>query len=400
MNLVMNQSNHIYLDYAATTPLDPGVLELMMPYFTEQFYNPGGIYRGAVEVKQVLRESREQVASELSARPSEIIFVDGGTEANNLAILGTIEAWKKHNSNTRPHVITTTIEHASVQELVKYLNESCDVTYLEVDHRGSVNPKDLREAINERTVVISVAYANGEIGVIQNVKGITKEVRHYRKHNESVYPYVHVDAAQATNYLNLNVLQLNVDLLSITGSKIYGPKKVAALYVKSGVKLQNLLYGGNQEYGLRPGTENVPYIVGFTHALKKVRAIHEEELKRLTALRNTFIQELSDIPHVIFNTHADEDFLPNIVNLTIPGISSEELVIRLDAKGIDCSMRSACKSGEDGDSHVIKALRDTDTGSVRFSMGQRTTETQIQQTVAILKDIVSSLRKVQEQYGS
>lgn len=395
--------NHIYLDYAATTPLDPAVFDAMKPYFTEQFHNPSGVYSAALLVKSALHDAREGTARALSARPQEIIFCDGGTEANNLAIRGAILAWKEKHPNQKPHIITSSIEHSSVLELCKELeyNNECTVDYLPVDASGTIDPKELKKRITENTVVVSISYANGEVGVIQDVKEIAKVVRHYKKHNATMYPYFHTDAAQATSFCNTNVLQLGVDLMTITGSKIYGPKKIAALFVKTGVNLKPLLYGGEQESSLRPGTENIPYIVGFAAALQRAQELKDKELARLTSLKEYFIRELSTLdPSIIINSnHPHAQYLPNIVNITVPELSSEEIVLRLDAKGIACSMKSACTNTTDGDSHVILALRANDetnrahTGSIRFSFGRGTAKEELQTTFTELTSVITRIRE-------
>lgn len=393
--------NRIYLDYAATTPLDPEVFESMKPYFTGEFYNPSGVYEGAVRVKDKLEEAREKIARAVSARSQEIVFYDGGTEANNQALVGAINAWKTKNPTKKPHIITSTIEHSSVLEFCKHLEvtKQCDVDYISVNKSGVANLKELKKFINENTVIISIGYANGEVGVIQDIKEVAKIARHYRKHHQTSYPYVHTDAAQATQFCNINVLQLGVDMMTITGSKIYGPKKIAALFIKTGVELQPLLYGGEQEQTLRPGTENIPYIIGLAQALTKARNLSEEESARIAYLRDFFIKKLRNDSSIIINSnHEGVEYLPNIVNITVPDLSSEEIVIRFDAKGIDCSMKSACKSDADGDSHVIVAMRAEDapnkdyTGSIRFSFGRGTTQQQLETTIHELTSIISSMR--------
>jgi len=406
--LSMNRpESTIYLDYAATTPIDPVVLETMMPYFSEHFYNPSALYKEAVGIQRVLLESRKKVAHELSARPEEIVFFDGGTEANNQAIVGTITTWKKKNPNKIPHAVTSEIEHSSVLQLFKHLEEAgeCTVDYLGIDSSGLVSAKELKKTLTENTVIVSIAYGNGEIGVIQNIKEIAKIVRHFKKHNDSVYPYTHTDAAQVAHFCNLNVLQLGIDLMSITGSKIYGPKKIAALYIKTGTELDPLMHGGGQESSLRPGTENIPSIVGLATALELVRKKTEEESNRLFFLKEFFITSIKNIDSsIIVNNNSEKaSYLPHIVNITIPNLSSEEILLRLDAKGIACSMKSACTSNREGDSHVILALREHDvknkkhTGSIRFSFGRDTNEEQLKITLTELTKIVKEMSAFKEQ---
>ena len=293
--------NHIYLDYAATTPIDTEVFEAMKPYFTEYFHNPSGVYSQAVAVQKVLADARSSVANVLSARPQEIVFFDGGTEANNQALLGSIREWKKSNPNKTPHVITTSTEHSSIIELCHHLEKTkeCNVDYLDVDRRGTISIKQLKTLINENTVIVSVSYANGEVGTIQDIKEVAKTVRQYKKKEGTLYPYVHTDAAQAAQFCNMNVLQLGIDFMTITGSKIYGPKKIAALYIKNGTGIEPLLFGGDQESSLRPGTENIPYIVGLATALTKVRNVQEQEHARQLELKTFFINEIKKDDSII-----------------------------------------------------------------------------------------------------
>jgi cysteine desulfurase len=348
-------TKRIYLDHAAATPIDPEVFSAMEPWLKNSFHNPNALYEPARRARQAIEEARTTVATALSARPQEIIFCDGGTEANNLAIQGVITAWKKNNPNKKAHIITSAIEHSSVYELYKALEEDCDVDYLSVDERGLINIKELKELIREETVIVSVAYANGETGIIQDVKGITKVLRHYKKHNDSVYPYFH-----------------------------------------TGTEVSPLYFGGDQEKGMRPGTENVPYIVGLATALELSQENSEGESQRLAELQQYMLDEISNSPEcdsVIVNSGSGDNYLPNIVNLTFKDLSSEEIVIRLDALGVDCAMRSACTSGGDGDSHVILAMRKEDTGSVRFSMGRGTSREDIDTFLQRLKKVIVSLEE-------
>ncbi len=394
-----------YLDYAATTPLDSEVFDAMTPFLTEAFYNPSALYSGGVKVKQAIQEARETIASVISARSSEIVFVDGGSEANNLALLGAVHQWSEDNPELRPHIITTEIEHPSVLEVCSSLEKTCDVDYLSVNERGEIDIKELKDALKKNTVLVSIGYANGEIGTIQPIREVAKTIRYFRKQHLSSYPYLHSDAIQTATSLPLSVLSLGVDLLTLSGSKIYGPKKIASLYIKTGTKILPLMYGGDQEFGYRPGTENVSAIVGYSIALKKAQQQAETESIRLFELRNYFIEKLSLIPNMIVNSGKDEKSLSHIVNLTFSGISSEELVLRLDAKGIACSVKSACKSGEEGDSHVIIAIRKYDdskkkeTGSVRFSLGKSTTKESLDFVAKELEQIVEGMRATKEIYS-
>ena len=397
------QNKRIYLDHASATPIDARVYNDMKPYLEEKFHNPSALYTEAVETRAVIEAARHTVADLLRARPQEIVFVDGATEGNNMAILGTVRAWQKQHHGEVPHVITTSIEHASVYEVCRHLeNEGVQVTYLNVDTDGQIHLQELKQSITPNTVIISIGYVNGEIGTIQDIRGVMKAVRHYRKHNTSSYPYVHTDAVQAVNYVEeIGVPQLGVDLMVINAAKIYGPKKIATLYVKTGVAIEPILYGGNQERTLRSGTEHVAGIVGMARSLSLARKHQPSESLRLTSIKNYFVSKLQDnFPDIVINA-SDGESIPNIVNVTFPHISHEEIVIRLDAQGIMCSVKSACKAGEDGDSHVIQAITngaDRPTGSIRFSMGRTTTKRDIDRTFRALHTIVHSMNDTYTKY--
>jgi len=397
-----NKREKIYLDHAAATPLDPEVSAAMQSDADDSWYNPNALYQGAISVRNRIETSRINVAHLLKARSSEIYFTDGATEANNIALLGVISAWKKQNPEQKAHVITTLIEHPSVLETCRFLEErGTEATYLSVDKNGHIDIKELKKNLKENTVLVSIGYANGEIGSIQDIRGIAKTLRHARKQKETSYPYFHTDAVQAVNYLPMGVTQLGIDLMTINAAKIYGPKKSGVLYIKSGTEIDPIMFGGSQEFGLRPGTENPSLIFGMEKSLERALGMQESESLRLAELRTQFIAQIeSEISNVHINAHTSE-VLPNIVNISIPDISSEEIVLRLDAVGIMASIKSACKSGEDGDSHVIVALRgenQENTGSIRFSMGRETKKSHIDRTVTELAKIVSDMRETSKKY--
>lgn len=389
-----------YFDHASGTPVDSDVYKKMKPYFISSFYNSGGIYKEGVEVNNAINKARRDVAGVLKSRPEEIIFVDGGTEANNLAILGSVRSWQKSNSHKVAHVITSRIEHASVLETCRVLQqEGVEVTYLNVNDQGIIDLKELKESIKENTVIISIGYVNGEIGVIQDIRSIMKTIRHYKKHNNSMYPYMHTDAVQAVNYVEtIGVPQLGVDLMTINASKIYGPKKIAVLFVKAGSIIDPIIYGGNQERGLRSGTENVPYIVGMAQSLLSTRKLQSTEKLRLEKLQEYTTSKMHQLFDDIIINAENVEKIPNIVNVTFQNISHEEIVIRLDARGIMCSVKSACKAGEDGDSHVISSLRNSNKQSVRFSFGRGTTKTDIDYMLKELKNIVEGMKETLMKY--
>lgn len=386
----------IYLDHAATTPLDARAARAMRPFDAKMFGNPNALYREGVAARRAVEDARTEVAHALGAHPDEIVFVASGTESDNIAIIGVVSA--AHEAGIAlPHVITTAIEHPAVLAVVQALERQGRIraTYLSVDHDGTILLTELKEALAPDTVLVSVGYANSEIGVIQPVHEVMRVVRAWRKEHNSAYPYVHTDAAQAMNYLDTNIERLGVDLLSFNGSKIYGPKGTGALYKRREVVLASVLYGGDQEQGLRPGTENVAGIVGLARALSLACAVREKESARLAGLQDHFIDRaLKEIPDASLNG-SRTNRLPNNVHISVPGIDSTELVVRLDAKGVACSAKSACKSSADEVSHVLAALggvRDEETSGVRFSMGRKTTKADINNTLRALGGIVAVMR--------
>lgn len=393
--------SRIYLDHASATACSDTVVESMLPFFSNQYVNPGGLYREAVDVGQHINKSRLIISEGIGARPNEIYFTDGATESNNLAIIGTIRSWQKQNPTKTAHVITTVVEHAAVLEAVRFLEkDGVLVTYLDVNEHGQISLKELKKEIQENTVVVSIGYVNGEIGTISDIRSIMKTIRHARKtNNKSRYPYMHTDAVQAVNYVdNINVLKLGVDLLTFNASKIYGPKKIATLFVKTGVSIDSILYGGGQERGLRSGTENVPYIVGFAKAFAETRSLQDSEIARLVDLQKYLEHSITEYDSEIILNSAAESKIPNIVNISIPNLSHEEIVIRLDAVGFMCSVKSACKAGEEGDSHVIKALRADTTGSLRISLGRDTTHSDCVEFMKSFITIVDTMKDTYEKY--
>ncbi len=353
----------------------------------EDSANPSAIHELGVTEKSKLENARKSVARILDGRPSEIIFTSGATESNNLAILGI----------SRGHIVTTNIEHASVLETCKHKG---DVTFVEVEANGIVDPKKIKKALRPNTILVSVMYANNEIGTIQPIREIAKEIRHYNKTNQKTKQkiFFHTDATQAVNYLPIQVPQLGVDMLSFNAAKIYGPKGVGALYVKKGTPVSKIMFGGDQEAGLRPGTENVAGVVALAEALQETEKIKNKEVVRLTKLRDYFINELrenSSSASLIVNGDL-ENRLPNNVNITVPKIPSDLLVIELSARGVMSSSKSACKAGDGKASYVIEAinpnLSETD-GSLRFSLGRQTTKKDIDYTVKALSEILKKLKK-------
>ncbi len=413
----------IYLDVTATTPVRPEVLLAMKPYWAQIFGNPGSITKMGVKARQAVEGARKTVADSLSRRPNEIIFTGSGTESNNLAIFGAVKSLEKQGVKISDlHFITTNIEHSSVVECFKELErQGAKLDYLKVDEKGIVSPRDLRKLIKPNTVLISVGYANNEIGVIQPIKEIAKEIRHARKNHRGSalgmsqslasvitdYPLFHTDASQAGLYCNLNVNELGVDLLTLDAQKIYGPKGVAVLFVRAGVTLTPIIFGGGQERGLRAGTENVPLIVGLAKAIEVVRStsinphlsqggVVSRRTGAVEKVRNYFWQKIQKaIPEAVLNGDLEKR-LPNNLNISIPGINSEFTVLCLDEAGIVCSTRSACNHDEDGSSIVRalysgqgEALSETLAKStLRFSLGEDITKKDIDLVVKKLKEIV------------
>ena len=393
----------IYCDHASGTPIDPKVLREMQVYFADSFHNPSAIYKEGVSIRNTIDQARVEVAGILKATKEEIFFVDGGTEANNIAILGSVRFWQKNNRGRTPHVITTKIEHASVLETCHHLEtEGVEVTYLSVDDNGYIDFKELKKSLKDTTVLVSIGYVNGEIGTIQNIREIMKVIRHHRKHHQSQYPYMHTDAVQAVNYVDtITVPQLGIDLMTINGSKIYGPKKIAVLFKKTGVSLDPIVFGGHQESGLRSGTENVPYIIGMARSLSLARKHQPTESPRLKKLQDDMLHHLKEVFDEIIINAENAEKIPNIVNVTFPKLSHEEIVIRQYARGIMCSVKSACRAGEDGDSHVIQAIAETTRrpmGSIRFSFGKSTTQTDLDRVLKELKDIIDHMYQTQKDY--
>lgn len=377
----------IYLDYAAATPVAPEVLTAMLPYYSEKFYNPSANYLAAGAVHKDLEAARGVVAGCIGARPIEVTFTAGGTEANNLAIRGVMEAFPGSN------VIVSAIEHDSVLEAAR----NYEYREVSVTEQGIIDLVALEKLIDDRTVLVSIMYANNEIGTVQPIRDIVslvEKVRTMRKKSGNNRPLiVHTDAAQAGNYLDIHVSRLGVDLMTLNGGKIYGPKQSGALYVRSGVRLKPLVYGGGQEHGLRSGTENVAGAVGLAQALKSAQDLRHEETHRLQELQKHFMTELQKaMPEIIINGSRGKR-LPNNVHLTIPGQDNERLLFALDERGILAAAGSACSASDEESSHVLHALGLSDEAahaSLRFTMGRGTSEEDIDTVVAALKTLVSS----------
>lgn len=397
------------MDHAATTYLDPRVKSAMDLYWEEEFGNPSSLYRRGRSAKEALDSARASVARLLNAKPDEIIFTGGGTEAINLALFGAARRYGQFVAGLRGHIITSKIEHHAVLRSCEALaKEGFDVTYLGVDENGLVNPEEVKRALRQDTILVSVMYANNEIGTIEPIAEIARVIGKYREEKRKLtaegaaninerLPLFHTDACQAAGALNMDIQKLGIDLLAMNGSKMYGPKGVGCLYVRRGVQLKPLIYGGGQERGLRSGTENVPGIIGFATAFEIAHKEKEEENKRLAALRDYFISELQKrIPKVVLNGHLTKR-LPNNINVSVLDIEGEAVILHLDSYGIAISTGSACTSESLDPSHVILALGrpyEYAHSSLRFTLGRRTAKEDLDYVLEVLPGIVEKLRQI------
>ncbi len=385
----------IYLDHAAATPMDPDVLKTFVSAARKYTGNAHALHAEGVASRKGLETARTQIAGVLGAHTDELVFTSGATESNILAIQGVVRAAREAGIQN-PHIIVSAIEHPSVLEAVRALVAlGVKVDELRVDTDGLVDPRALRKLITPETVLVSVMYANNEIGSVEPLHEIAKEVRHARGMNASLYPYFHTDAAQAMNYLDMNVLRLGVDLMTISSGKTYGPYGIGALFIKRGTKIKSFFSEGIHEGGRRPGTEAVPLALSFAHAVLVAEKIKTKESARAAKLRNMLKEKiLEKIPDATVNGNV-EHLLPNMLSVTILGVESEALVIYLDAGGVAVAGRSACTTSLDGASHVILAIGKAGavlSGTIRFSLGRGTTREDISYVAKELSRIVALLR--------
>ena len=381
----------VYMDNAATTALAPEVLEQMMPYLTANYGNPSSVHSFGREAKPGLDKARRQVADALNAQPEEIIFTGCGTESDNTVLLGVAEKYKAKGN----HIITTNIEHHAILHTAEYLEKNgCEVTYLPVDEYGRVSAEQVAAAIKENTILVSVMFANNEVGSIMPIAEIGAVCR-----EKGVL--FHTDAVQAVGHIPIDVKAMNIDMLSLSAHKFHGPKGVGALYVRKGIRLPSFIMGGGQEKGRRAGTENTAGIVGLGAAIELSCAHMEQNAKRMTALRNRLIQGIErEIPQVKLNGHRTER-LPNNVNFSIRYIEGESILLMLDMNGIAASSGSACTSGSLDPSHVLLALgldHETAHGSVRLTLGDETTQEDIDYVIEVLKKTAERLRMMSPLY--
>ena len=376
---------HIYLDYNATTPVDRAVLEAMLPYFAENFGNASSIHSSGQRGRSAVDAARDSVAALIGAKPAEVVFTSGGTEADNLALLGSVMA----SNQSRKHVITTAIEHHAVLNAAQALEkQGIEVTYVSVGSGGVVDPQDIRRALRPETILISVMHANNELGTIQGIQEIGRIAA-------EADVYFHCDAVQSAGKMPLDVNRLGVDLLSVSAHKIYGPKGVGALYVRTGTPLEPQFHGGHHERDRRPGTENVPGIVGFGKAAELAKMNCETDAVRIGVFRDRMEEMLTGSLGSVYVNGDRGRRVANTTNLAFAGAGGEALVIALDLQGISCSTGAACSSGAVEPSHVLLAIgltADEARSSLRFSVGRATTSHDIDRAIAIIPPTVERLR--------
>lgn len=387
----------IYLDNAATTPLSPEVLQKMKPYFMQKFGNASEPHSFGQEARIAVEQARKQVADAINSAPFEITLTSCATESINLAHKGLIEATTKQSPDIKPHIITTSIEHKAVLETCRHLEEMklAEVTYLPVDQYGLINIEDLKKSIKPNTALISVMYVNNEVGTIQPIEEIgqlVKEINKKLPNNRRIY--FHTDATQAIGHLNCDVSRLNVDLLSLTAHKFHGPKGIGVLFVKSGTPLRRQQDGGNQESGLRSGTENVPYIVGLGHAIELISSKTGDN--KVTNLRDRLIQGVLNIDGVRLTGHPTLR-APHLASFTVENAEGEAMILLLSDERIYVSSGSACISGISGPSHVLSAMgvpAELSHGSLRISLSNDTSESDIEHTIKVLRSVIVKLRRM------
>jgi cysteine desulfurase len=387
----MEEKRFIYLDHAATTAARPEVVDAMLPYFTENFGNPSSVYTFSQKNKAVITQCRDTIAKSLGAKSNEIYFTAGGSESDNWALKSTAEAYASKGR----HIITTKIEHHAILHTAQYLeSKGFEVTYLDVDENGIVKLDQLKAAIRPDTILISVMFANNEIGTIQPIK----EIGEIAKENGILF---HTDAVQAYGQVPIDVDEYHIDMLSASGHKLNGPKGIGFLYIRTGLKLRNFVHGGGQERSRRAGTENVTGIVGFAKAVEIAFATMEERTKKETEMRDYLIGRLlAEVPYARLNGHRTKR-LPNNVNLSFQFVEGESMLIMLDMKGICASSGSACTSGSLDPSHVLLAIglpHEIAHGSLRMTLGEENTMEEMDYVADNIKEIVEKLRSMSPLY--
>ena len=395
-------SKRVFLDYAATTPVDSRVLRAMKPFFTSRFANPLSYYQEGLNASVALEKARQDVATLVGVKDTEVIFTGSGTESDNLALSGVLAGIAKDDSHLFemwkgkvPHIVTTAVEHPAILETAKELEKSgrATVTFLPVQENGAVNTSHIQNVLNENTLIVSVMYVNNEIGSINSLRDVAREVRKFKNkigRRQDEAPYIHTDASQAPCFLDVRMDRLGVDMMTLDGSKIYGPKGVGCFIKKSYVPCASIMYGGNQEFGLRPSTHNVPLIVGFSTALKLAVTNHEKENARIAKLQTLFIETLqSVIPEAVLNGGI-KNRIANNINICVPGLNSEFAVIQLDEFGVACSAMTSCKStSEQARSYVVDALgASCGASSLRFTLGRKTSASDIRYAIKMLRKVI------------
>ncbi len=384
------QEKFVYMDHTATTPVSPEVMKAMMPYFSEVFGNPSSVYSYSKKSRAAIEKARMQVANAFNAAPAEIFFTSSGTESDNWALKGTLENLK---SKGKTHLITSKIEHHAILHTAEYLHKihGFDVTYLPVDSEGRVNPEDVRNAINDKTALVSIMFANNEVGTIQPIKKIGEICREKKV-------LFHTDAVQAAAQLNIDVKDLNIDMMSISGHKMYAPKGIGALYIRKGIRLENFMHGGGQESARRASTENLAGIVGLGEAMEILKTRLDDDMRRISSWRDEIISGiLAKIPYAKLNGATGSERLPNNINCSFIGVEGETLLLDLDYRGISASTGSACSSASLDPSHVLLALglkHEMAHGSLRFTLGRLTTHDHVKYLLEVLPEIVARRREM------
>ena len=388
----------VYLDYNATTPVEPEVLDAMLPYFSAEFGNASSIHNFGQQARAAVETAREQVAALIGARAQEIFFTSGGTESDNHAIFGIVSlSFPSSLSSTscRSHIITSLVEHEAVLNACQALEkQGVGVSYLPVDQDGLIDPQDLQAALRKETMLITIMHANNELGTVQPLEEIGRVAK-------QADVYFHSDAVQSAGKIPIDVNQLQLDLLSLSGHKLYAPKGIGALYVRGGTRLRQLLYGGHHQRGVRPGTENVAGIVGLGKAAEIARRSLANDAKRLAALRDPLEHGLVNRVAYARINGARAVRTPNTANLVFPGVEGEALLIALDLKGLACSTGAACSSGAVEPSHVLTAIglpAEEARASLRFSLGRHTTQADVDFALQIIPAVVGQLRQLSPTY--
>jgi len=383
----------IYLDHNATTPVDPEVIQAMLPYLREKFGNASSVHHFGRDAKVALENAREQVASVINCEPSELYFTSGGTESDNMAVMGTAYRY----GEKKKHLIVGAAEHHAVLEPAEYLahNKGYKLDLLPVNGEGFSSPDDLKTLITDQTALVSVMHANNETGTIQDIAALAA-VAHERK------CLFHTDAVQSTGKIKVDVKQMDVDMASITAHKIYGPKGIGAIYIRAGVKVAPLFFGGAHEKTRRPGTENVAAAVGFAKTLEIAQKRQKADHANMSKLADHFIDTVvNSVPDVVLNGPRERR-IPQTMNLSFKGVEGESIVLALDLKGIACSSGSACTSGATEPSHVLKAMGVDSIlaqGAIRFSIGRSTTREQVDYVISVLPEVIGRLRDMSPVYN-